>query len=92
VDGLSVPRAAQTMAFTTLTLFQILNVLNARSNERSAFRPCSRTRGCAQRRRRPGRMRSHRRIALPADGHLDWRLLLTVSRYTAWMRPGSCGK
>ena len=28
---------AQTMAFTTLMLFQIFNVLNARSDERSAF-------------------------------------------------------
>ena len=28
---------AQTMAFTTLTLFQLFNVLNARSDERSAF-------------------------------------------------------
>jgi Ca2+-transporting ATPase len=29
---------AQTMAFTTLMLFQIFNVLNARSDRRSAFR------------------------------------------------------
>ncbi|MFC4169677.1 cation-translocating P-type ATPase [Teichococcus aestuarii] len=29
---------AQTMAFTTLTLFQLFNVLNARSDEESAFR------------------------------------------------------
>jgi Ca2+-transporting ATPase len=29
---------AQTMAFTTLTLFQLFNVFNARSDERSAFR------------------------------------------------------
>ncbi|MFQ3664244.1 MAG: cation-translocating P-type ATPase C-terminal domain-containing protein, partial [Chloroflexaceae bacterium] len=28
---------AQTMAFTTLVLFQLFNVLNARSEERSAF-------------------------------------------------------
>jgi Ca2+-transporting ATPase len=30
-------RYAQTMAFTTLMLFQIFNVVNARSDERSAF-------------------------------------------------------
>jgi Ca2+-transporting ATPase len=30
-------RYAQTMAFNTLTLFQLFNVLNARSDERSAF-------------------------------------------------------
>jgi Ca2+-transporting ATPase len=30
-------RYAQTMAFTTLMLFQIFNVFNARSDERSAF-------------------------------------------------------
>jgi Ca2+-transporting ATPase len=29
---------AQTMAFTTLMMFQLFNVLNARSDERSAFR------------------------------------------------------
>ncbi len=37
VDGEGDLRYAQTMAFTTLTLFQIFNVLNARSDERSAF-------------------------------------------------------
>ena len=31
-------RYAQTMAFTTLVLFQLFNVFNARSDERSAFR------------------------------------------------------
>ena len=31
-------RYAQTMAFTTLTLFQLFNVFNARSDERSAFK------------------------------------------------------
>jgi Cation transporting ATPase, C-terminus len=30
-------RYAQTMAFTTLVLFQLFNVLNARSDEQSAF-------------------------------------------------------
>src|SRR5687768_4890146 len=30
-------RYAQTMAFTTLMMFQLFNVLNARSDERSAF-------------------------------------------------------
>jgi Ca2+-transporting ATPase len=37
VDGAGELRYAQTMAFTTLMLFQIFNVLNARSDERSAF-------------------------------------------------------
>jgi Ca2+-transporting ATPase len=31
-------RYAQTMAFTTLMLFQLFNVFNARSDEESAFR------------------------------------------------------
>jgi Ca2+-transporting ATPase len=30
-------RYAQTMAFTTLVMFQLFNVFNARSDERSAF-------------------------------------------------------
>ena len=37
VEGPGDLRYAQTMAFTTLMLFQIFNVLNARSDERSAF-------------------------------------------------------
>jgi Ca2+-transporting ATPase len=37
VEGTGNLRYAQTMAFTTLMLFQIVNVLNARSDERSAF-------------------------------------------------------
>ena len=37
VAGTGDVRHAQTMAFTTLMLFQIFNVLNARSDERSAF-------------------------------------------------------
>ena len=37
VDGSGDLRYAQTMTFTTLMLFQIFNVLNARSDERSAF-------------------------------------------------------
>jgi Ca2+-transporting ATPase len=37
VDGSGDLRYAQTMAFTTLMLFQIFNVFNARSDERSAF-------------------------------------------------------
>ena len=37
VDGSGSQRYAQTMAFTTLMLFQIFNVLNARSDEISAF-------------------------------------------------------
>ena len=37
IEGSGTLRYAQTMAFTTLTLFQVFNVLNARSDERSAF-------------------------------------------------------
>jgi Ca2+-transporting ATPase len=37
VDGPGNLRYAQTMAFTTLMLFQMFNVVNARSDERSAF-------------------------------------------------------
>jgi Ca2+-transporting ATPase len=38
VEGSGDLRHAQTMAFTTLVLFQSFNVFNARSDERSAFR------------------------------------------------------
>jgi Ca2+-transporting ATPase len=37
IEGAGNMRYAQTMAFTTLMLFQIFNVFNARSDERSAF-------------------------------------------------------
>ncbi|MGE0448845.1 MAG: cation-translocating P-type ATPase [Vicinamibacterales bacterium] len=37
IDGAGSLPYAQTMAFTTLMLFQIFNVVNARSDERSAF-------------------------------------------------------
>ena len=37
IEGSGSMRYAQTMAFTTLILFQLFNVLNARSDERSAF-------------------------------------------------------
>ena len=37
IEGSGSMPYAQTMAFTTLTLFQIFNVVNARSDERSAF-------------------------------------------------------
>jgi Ca2+-transporting ATPase len=37
VEGPGDLRYGQTMAFTTLMLFQIFNVVNARSDERSAF-------------------------------------------------------
>jgi Ca2+-transporting ATPase len=37
IEGSGTLRYARTMAFTTLTLFQVFNVLNARSDERSAF-------------------------------------------------------
>ncbi|MEO8484507.1 MAG: cation-translocating P-type ATPase, partial [Acidobacteriota bacterium] len=38
VDGAGTLRYAQTMAFTTLILFQLFNVFNARSDRESAFR------------------------------------------------------
>src|SRR5690606_3935709 len=37
IEGSGETRYGQTMAFTTLVLFQLFNVLNARSDERSAF-------------------------------------------------------
>jgi Ca2+-transporting ATPase len=37
IDGSGDLRYAQTMAFTTLMLFQLFNVMNARSDEQSAF-------------------------------------------------------
>jgi Ca2+-transporting ATPase len=37
VDGAGTLRYGQTMAFTTLMLFQMFNVLNARSDQQSAF-------------------------------------------------------
>jgi Ca2+-transporting ATPase len=37
IEGTGTLRYAQTMAFTTLMLFQLVNVFNARSDERSAF-------------------------------------------------------
>jgi Ca2+-transporting ATPase len=37
IEGSGTIRYGQTMAFTTLTLFQLVNVFNARSDERSAF-------------------------------------------------------
>ncbi|HEX7019424.1 MAG TPA: cation-translocating P-type ATPase, partial [Gemmatimonadaceae bacterium] len=38
VEGAGTMRYAQTMAFTTLMMFQLFNVFNARSHSRSAFR------------------------------------------------------
>lgn len=38
IEGSGSMRYAQTMTFTTLILFQLFNVFNARSDERSAFR------------------------------------------------------
>ena len=37
IEGSGAMRYAQTMAFTTLMLFQLFNVFNARSDEQSAF-------------------------------------------------------
>ena len=38
IEGSGSMRYAQTMAFTTLMMFQLFNVFNARSDERSALR------------------------------------------------------
>jgi Ca2+-transporting ATPase len=38
IEGSGTMRYAQTMAFNTLIFFQLFNVLNARSDEQSAFR------------------------------------------------------
>ena len=38
IEGSGTMRHAQSMAFTTMVLFQLFNVLNARSDEQSAFR------------------------------------------------------
>ena len=54
VPGAGDLRHAQTMAFTTLTpfqLFNVFNVFNARSADRSAFVGCSTTRGSGARSR-----------------------------------------
>ena len=37
IEGSGNMRYAQTMAFTTLMMFQLFNVFNARSDEQSAF-------------------------------------------------------
>ena len=37
IEGAGTMRHAQSMAFTTLMMFQVFNVLNARSDEHSAF-------------------------------------------------------
>ena len=44
IEGSGTMRYAQTMAFTTLMLFQLFNVFNARSDEHSAFRGLFRNR------------------------------------------------
>ena len=44
IEGSGTLRHAQTMAFTTLVLFQLFNAFNARSDERSAFRGLFRNR------------------------------------------------
>ena len=49
VEGSGDLRYAQTMAFTTLMLFQMFNVLNARSDERSAFVHLFTNAGCGRR-------------------------------------------
>ena len=50
IEGSGSMRYAQTMAFTTLVIFQIFNVFNARSDEQSAFqRTLHETIGCGAR-------------------------------------------
>lgn len=43
IEGHGTLTYAQTMAFTTLTMFQLFNLLNARSDEESAFRGLARS-------------------------------------------------
>ena len=49
IEGSGNMRYAQTMAFTTLMMFQLFNVFNARSDERSASGDYSRTTGSGRR-------------------------------------------
>ena len=49
IEGSGDMRYAQTMAFTTLMLFQLFNVFNARSDERSAFVGLFSNTGCGER-------------------------------------------
>ena len=59
IEGTGDLRYAQTMAFTTLMLFQLFNVFNARSDERSAFvAPVHQPLAVGRDRRRRSRSRS----------------------------------
>ena len=84
---------AQTMAFTTLMMFQIFNVFNARSDEQSAFRIFSKylvmERPCRVA-RPPGRRHLH---PLSTAGILDrepesgdWLLCAAVASSVLWLR------
>jgi P-type Ca2+ transporter type 2C len=49
IEGSGSMRYGQTIAFTTLVMFQIFNAFNARSDERSAFVDSSRIIGYGER-------------------------------------------
>ena len=92
VEGSGDLRYAQTMAFTTLMLFQLFNVFNARSDERQRVRrACSRTAGCGRRSACRSRCRcswSTRRFSSGAFGtDRPERRRLAVC---AWRSPARC--
>ena len=82
------------MAFTTLMLFQLFNVFNARSDERSAFEGCSRTAGSG----RPSDCRSLLHVAVVYVPFLqqafstaslsagDWLFCAAVASSVLWLR------
>ena len=94
VDGRARLRYAQTMAFTTLILFQLFNVFNARSDEESAFRglfenpgsgPRSACRSCCRSWSCTRRFFSapSRRESLTAS---DWLRCTAVASSVLWLR------
>ena len=94
IEGSGTMRYAQTMAFTTLMLFQLFNVFNARSDEESAFAACFRTTGSGRRspcrsccRWRWSTCRScSRRSRPPASSAGDWLLCAAVASSVLWLR------
>ncbi len=95
VEGAGDLPYAQTMAFTTLMLFQMFNVVNARSDERSAFvRPVREQRGCGRPLRGsvalqvavvhvPFLRRAFGTVALSGG---DWLFCTAVASSVLWLR------
>ena len=94
VEGTGDLRYAQTMAFTTLMLFQMFNVFNARSDERSAFarlftnwlavgrdRRVARAAGGGRLRPVPPARVRHRR-----PERTDWLFCAAVASSVLWLR------